>query len=117
LLELTPDGQTTFDRGVPAFERVLHRIDAALEGQLHEHEYAVRHIWFRCRPWPRRGSRARRLSPRRRSADLAHGEAPSNKRPAAAMVAWRTRNTAPPRRRLRRESRRQQGRREQDHGK
>ena len=44
LLELTPEGQAIFDRGIPAFQRALHRIDGALEGQLREHEEAVRRV-------------------------------------------------------------------------
>ncbi len=44
LLELTPEGQAIFDRGIPAFQRALHRIDAALQGELREHEDAVRRV-------------------------------------------------------------------------
>ena len=44
LLELTPEGQAIFDRGIPAFQRALHQIDAALDGQLREHEDAVRRV-------------------------------------------------------------------------
>jgi len=41
LLELTSKGQKIFDRGKPAFERALERLDAALGGGLDEHEEAV----------------------------------------------------------------------------
>jgi DNA-binding MarR family transcriptional regulator len=41
LLELTPAGQTIFDRGIPAFQRALRRIDEALGGRLDEHEEVV----------------------------------------------------------------------------
>jgi DNA-binding MarR family transcriptional regulator len=44
LLTLTPAGQEIFDRGLPVFRRVLAQIDGALEGQLHEHEQAVRRV-------------------------------------------------------------------------
>jgi DNA-binding MarR family transcriptional regulator len=44
LLELTPEGQAIFDRGIPAFQRALHQIDTALDGQLREHENAVRRV-------------------------------------------------------------------------
>jgi DNA-binding MarR family transcriptional regulator len=44
LLELTPQGQAIFDRGIPAFRRALARIDAALDNRLHEREDAVREI-------------------------------------------------------------------------
>ena len=44
LLELTPAGQAVFDRGIPAFQRALRRIDAALGGKLDEREDAVRSI-------------------------------------------------------------------------
>jgi DNA-binding MarR family transcriptional regulator len=44
LLTLTPEGQAIFDRGLPAFQRVLARLDAALEGALDEHEQVVRRI-------------------------------------------------------------------------
>lgn len=44
LLTLTPVGQDIFDRGRPAFQRVLQDLDAALEGRLHEHEDAVRRV-------------------------------------------------------------------------
>jgi DNA-binding MarR family transcriptional regulator len=44
LLELTPAGQAIFDRGIPAFHRALARIDAALDGRLHEREDAIRAI-------------------------------------------------------------------------
>ena len=41
LLELTPDGQAIYDRGLPAIQRVLATIDEALGGRLDEHEEAV----------------------------------------------------------------------------
>jgi DNA-binding MarR family transcriptional regulator len=44
LLTLTPAGQAIFDRGQPAFERALVRLDEALAGHLHEHEEAVRRV-------------------------------------------------------------------------
>ena len=44
LLELTPEGQAIFDRGIPAFHRALKRIDEALEGRLDEHEDGVRQV-------------------------------------------------------------------------
>src|SRR3954466_3846920 len=44
LLELTAKGQRVFDRGIPAFQRVLRRIDAALDGALDEHEQVARRI-------------------------------------------------------------------------
>jgi DNA-binding MarR family transcriptional regulator len=44
LLTLTPAGQEIFDQGLPVFRRVLAQIDGALEGQLHEHEQAVRRV-------------------------------------------------------------------------
>ena len=44
LLELTAKGQRVFDRGIPAFQRVLRQIDAALGGALDEHEEGARRI-------------------------------------------------------------------------
>ena len=44
LLSLTPAGQAIFDRGQPAFGRALVKLDDALNGQLHEHEEAVRRV-------------------------------------------------------------------------
>ena len=44
LLTLTPAGQEIFDRGIPVFQRVLRQINTALDGQLDEHEQAVRRI-------------------------------------------------------------------------
>jgi DNA-binding MarR family transcriptional regulator len=44
LLELTPAGQAIFDRGLPVFQGALRRIDEALEGELEEHEQAVRRV-------------------------------------------------------------------------
>jgi len=44
LLVLTPAGQDVFDRGLPAFHRVLTALDGELEGQLHELEDAVRRV-------------------------------------------------------------------------
>jgi DNA-binding MarR family transcriptional regulator len=44
LLTLTPAGQEIFDRGIPVFRLVLRQIDAALDGQLDEHEQAVRRV-------------------------------------------------------------------------
>jgi DNA-binding MarR family transcriptional regulator len=44
LLELTSAGQAIFDRGIPAFQRALRRIDTALEGKLDDYEDAVRAI-------------------------------------------------------------------------
>jgi DNA-binding MarR family transcriptional regulator len=44
LLTLTPEGQAIFDRGLPAFQRVLKRIDEALDGCLDEHERVVRRV-------------------------------------------------------------------------
>jgi DNA-binding MarR family transcriptional regulator len=41
LLELTAKGQRVFDRGLPAFQRALRRIDEALGGELDAHEEAV----------------------------------------------------------------------------
>ena len=44
LLTLTPAGQEIFDQGLPVFQRVLAQIDGALDGQLQEHEEAVRRV-------------------------------------------------------------------------
>jgi DNA-binding MarR family transcriptional regulator len=44
LLSLTTDGQDVFDRGLPAFQRVLAALDAELDGQLNELEEAVRRV-------------------------------------------------------------------------
>jgi DNA-binding MarR family transcriptional regulator len=44
LLSLTPAGQKIFDRGRPAFGRAMGALDEALDGQLHEHEEAVRRV-------------------------------------------------------------------------
>lgn len=44
LLVLTPSGQETFQRARPVFSRVLDTLDRALEGQLDEHEQAVRRV-------------------------------------------------------------------------
>ena len=44
LLTLTPAGQEIFDRGQPAFLRVLVALDAALDGEIQEHEEAVRRV-------------------------------------------------------------------------
>ncbi len=44
LLTLTPVGQGIFDRGLPAFQRVLQALDGALDGRLHEHEDSVRRV-------------------------------------------------------------------------
>jgi DNA-binding MarR family transcriptional regulator len=44
LLTLTPAGQEIFDRGIPVFRTVLAQIDGALDGQLDEHEQAVRRV-------------------------------------------------------------------------
>lgn len=44
LLELTPAGQAIFDRGIPAFQIALRRIDTALGGNLDELEDTVRSI-------------------------------------------------------------------------
>jgi len=44
LLELTAAGQEIFERGLPAFQRALRRIDEALGGGLDEHEQAVRRV-------------------------------------------------------------------------
>lgn len=44
LLTLTPAGQEIFDRGRPAFLRVLVALDAALDGEIQEHEEAVRRV-------------------------------------------------------------------------
>ncbi len=44
LLVLTPAGQAIFDRGMPAFRRVLVALDTALDGTLHDHEEAVRRV-------------------------------------------------------------------------
>jgi DNA-binding MarR family transcriptional regulator len=44
LLVLTPAGQDIFDRGLPAFRRVLDALDHALDGGLQEHEEAVRRV-------------------------------------------------------------------------
>jgi DNA-binding MarR family transcriptional regulator len=41
LLELTPAGQAIFDKGKPAFQRALAKIDEALDGRLDEHEEVV----------------------------------------------------------------------------
>ena len=41
LLELTPAGQEIFDRGKPAFQRALARLDEALGGRLDAHEEVV----------------------------------------------------------------------------
>jgi DNA-binding MarR family transcriptional regulator len=44
LLVLTPAGQDIFDRGIPAFIRVLNALDEALGGELQAHEDAVRRV-------------------------------------------------------------------------
>jgi DNA-binding MarR family transcriptional regulator len=44
LLVLTPEGQDLFDRGLPAFRRVLVALDEKLDGQLDELEQAVRRV-------------------------------------------------------------------------
>jgi DNA-binding MarR family transcriptional regulator len=44
LLSLTPAGQAIFDRGQPAFVRVLLKLDDALDGRLDEHEQSVRRV-------------------------------------------------------------------------
>jgi DNA-binding MarR family transcriptional regulator len=44
LLRLTPAGQAIYDRGAPAFKRLLARMDEALDGGLHEHEESVRRV-------------------------------------------------------------------------
>jgi DNA-binding MarR family transcriptional regulator len=44
LLVLTPAGQDIFDRGLPAFRRVLEALNEALEGELQAHEDAVRRV-------------------------------------------------------------------------
>jgi DNA-binding MarR family transcriptional regulator len=44
LLELTAKGQRIFDKGVPAFQRVLREINDALGGALDEHEEVARRI-------------------------------------------------------------------------
>ncbi len=44
LLTLTPVGQDIFDRGLPAFQRVLQALDAALDGRLDEYEDSVRRV-------------------------------------------------------------------------
>jgi DNA-binding MarR family transcriptional regulator len=41
LLELTAKGQRIFDRGLPAFQRALRRLDEALGGELDAHEETV----------------------------------------------------------------------------
>jgi DNA-binding MarR family transcriptional regulator len=41
LLELTSAGQAIFDKGKPAFQRALAKIDEALDGRLDEHEEVV----------------------------------------------------------------------------
>ena len=41
LLELTPAGQSIFDKGIPAFHRALRKIDEALDGRLDEREDVV----------------------------------------------------------------------------
>jgi DNA-binding MarR family transcriptional regulator len=44
LLSLTPAGQAIFDRGLPAFLRVLVALDEALGGTIQEHEEAIRRV-------------------------------------------------------------------------
>jgi DNA-binding MarR family transcriptional regulator len=44
LLVLTPPEQEIFDRGLPAFGRILSALDDALEGTLCEHEEFVRRV-------------------------------------------------------------------------
>jgi DNA-binding MarR family transcriptional regulator len=44
LLTLTPEGQDVFDRGLPAFRRVLVALDDELDGHLDELEHAVRRV-------------------------------------------------------------------------
>ena len=44
LITLTPKGQRIFDEGKPIFQKVLRAIDDALDGELREHEEAVRRI-------------------------------------------------------------------------
>jgi DNA-binding MarR family transcriptional regulator len=44
LLMLTPAGQDIFDRGRPAILRVLAALDTELDGELQEHEDAVRRV-------------------------------------------------------------------------
>jgi len=41
LLELTPKGQRIFDKGLPAFQHALRKIDEALGGELDVHEETV----------------------------------------------------------------------------
>jgi DNA-binding MarR family transcriptional regulator len=41
ILTLTPEGQSIFDRGHPAFLRALQRLDEALDGSLDEREEVV----------------------------------------------------------------------------
>jgi DNA-binding MarR family transcriptional regulator len=61
LLVLTPAGQEIFDRGLPAFLRVLARLDEALGGTLQEHEDAVRRVRLALQELsvPRRSGTAR----------------------------------------------------------
>ena len=44
LLVLTPAGQEIFDKGQPAFGKLMYTLDQALEGRLHEYEDVVRRI-------------------------------------------------------------------------
>jgi DNA-binding MarR family transcriptional regulator len=44
LLVLTAEGQSIFDRGLPAFRKALHALNDALDGALDEHEDAVRRV-------------------------------------------------------------------------
>ena len=44
LISLTPEGQAIFDRGLPLFKKVLNAIAEALDGDLYDHEDAVRRV-------------------------------------------------------------------------
>ena len=56
LLTLTPAGQDVFERGLPAFHRVLASLDEELSGQLDELERAVRRVRVALQELSERGS-------------------------------------------------------------
>ena len=55
LLTLTPAGQDVFDRGLPAFLRVLVALDRELDGELDELERAVRRVRLALQALSERG--------------------------------------------------------------
>ena len=61
LLTLTPAGQDIFDRGRPAFLRVLQALDAALGGEIQQHEDAVRRVRVALETLSREQARRQRV--------------------------------------------------------